>query len=98
QGLERIFLICARFRAASAIRPARLVASRTERQLWANTTGLSGNRCGNFTTTIGTACQIEAFGIRIRVDGHAGGSAANSGLESVGHQCSPDTAIHELWQ
>jgi hypothetical protein len=70
----------------------------TERQLWANTTGLPGDRCGNFTTTIGAACQIEAFGVRVRVNGYAGGPTAESGLESVSHQCSPDTAVHELWQ
>src|SRR5437879_12589056 len=70
----------------------------TERQLRANMLGLPGNRRRNFTATISAACQIEAFGIRIRVDGHGGGSAPKSGLESVSHQCSPDTVVHELWQ
>jgi len=82
----------------SATAHAWLRCTPSERQLWTNTLGLPGNRRGNFTATIGAACQVEAFGIRIRVNGHAGGPAPKSGLKGVSHQCSPDAAIHELWQ
>src|SRR6266568_4965794 len=70
----------------------------TERQLWTNAIGLPGDRRRNFTATLSAACQVEAFGIRIRVDGHGGGPASKSGLKGVSHQCAPDSAVHELWQ
>src|SRR5882762_2321537 len=70
----------------------------TERQLRTNTLGLSRDRRRNFTTTFSAACQVEAFGVRIRINGHAEGPAPKSGLEGMSHQCSPDTAVHELRQ
>src|SRR6267154_911715 len=92
-GSTRCFTCCSgrRMPTLPGIAPA-------ERQLRTNTLGSPGDRCRNFTTTIGAACQVEAFGVRICVNGDAGGSAANSGLKRVNHQCSPDASVHELWQ